>query len=255
MTAEERFLAQLRANPRSSPKRVARELGVSGRAARRLMAQLEAEGVVSARRSRWLVLAVLAFAGSALGAIGLGPKGTVAVPPPQPVAPEAQAKERELYGALDRRDPARVDLARAELKSEEEVVRLAALRYLAGVDADAHAPELLPLFDDPSERVRPVALQLLGRVPGRTVEDALVAVLLRTDRPQSDRLLALTCLRDRPPSSSLAPSVLPVLLDEAPALREQTAALLGRLTRKTVETSSDARTLHAAWRDALGVSE
>ena len=260
MSPEESFLARLRADPDASAKRIAGEVGISSRAARRLVAQLEAEGV---RRSRLKVRAGLS--GGLVGALAI--VGYLLAPGDAPSAPpavvalssEVKAKERELYAALDTKDPARVAEAKEELANPQEAVRLAALRYLAALSSSDHAKELVPLFEDPSDRVRTVALRLVGGAPGAEVEAALVRVLLRRDRALAERLLAVSCLRERAPSEHLAAEVLPVLLDGSQILRKETAQLLAQLTREQVDVGAGAATdpevLHAAWREALGISE
>lgn len=257
MTAEELFLARMRSDPRADVKRAAREAGVSSRAARRLIAVLETEGVLRSRRRRHVAVGVLvlgALAGTAY--LLFGKRREAASPSSRALSPEVKEKEKELYAALDRKDPARVAAAKAELASSEEVVRLAALRYLATVNVAEHAEQLRPLFDDSSERVRSVALQLVGAAPGREVEAGLVQVLRSEDRPLAERLLAVSKLRERRASRTVAPEVLPVLLDSSQALREETSLLLAQLTSKQVAAGSgDAKALHAAWREALGVSE
>ena len=96
---------------------------------------------------------------------------------------------------------------------------------------------------------------LLARRTSR-VEAGLTRILLREDRSLAERLLAVTRLRERPTSTSVAPGVLPVLLDGSLALREETSLLLAQLTGKQISVGAgDPKALHAAWRDALGVSE
>lgn len=257
MSAEHSFLSRMRADPHADAKRVAREAGISSRAARRLIAQLEVEGVLRSRLRRRVAVGAAVLGGLAVGGLlAPGRPPEAAAPTARALPPEVKAKERELYAALDRKDPARVAAANAELGSSEEVVRLAALRHLAAVSLADHAKDLVPLFDDPSERVRSVALQLVGRAPGREIEVGLVQVLRRGERPLAERLLAVSRLRERGANESLAGEVVPVLLDGSQALREETSLLLAQLSGRRVNVGvSDPKALHAAWREALGVSE
>src|SRR5690606_772189 len=103
--------------------------------------------------------------------------------------------ERALYGALDRRDPAHQTEAGEQLASDDPAVRLAALRYLAGVDATGHAEALLAALDDPAPRVRTAALSLVARsLPLARCGDALVRVARDEARPLAERQLALSGL-------------------------------------------------------------
>lgn len=257
MTPDDAFLARMRQDPGADPKRVAREAGISGRAARRLLARLETEGVVRTRSRRRLAAGAV-LAGAVIA--GVYAVWTPNQPAPHPLegAPshEARAKERELYLALDRKDPARVESAVRELSHPTESVRLAALRYLATVSLAQHVSELVALFDDPSDRVRPVALQLVGHAPGREVEAALVGALRRDERPLAERLVAVSCLRDRRAKAEIAPELLPVLLDDSRALRDEVSQLLAQLTGQRVDVdAANPEALHAAWRQALAVTD
>lgn len=259
MTPEETFTSRLRVSPRDCPKRLAREVGISGRAARRLVLQLEAEGVLRSRlRGRLLIGGGLVAGLCAIGT-WLTPSSTPAKPTvPKPVSPEVLQTERDLYSALDTQDAGRIEEARQQLRSEEEVLRLAALRYLASVSATDHVQELLPLFEDPSDRVRSVAIQMVGAVPGPEVEAGLVSVAAGPERPLAERLLALSRLKQRAASAPerVATGVLPVLLDRSQVLREETSTLLALLTGKRVTVGATTpEALHGAWREALGVVE
>lgn len=262
MTPEEAFLHRLRGSSNESPKQVAREVGISGRAARRLISTLEAEGVVRSRvRGRVVVgSALLAACSVAVWSMLPGSEshdGPVAAPRRHQSA-ESLQKERDLYAALDRQDPARANEARSQLRSEEEGLRVAALRYLAGLGSTAHVHELLPLFDDPSARVRSVAIQLVGAMPGAAVDASLIKALSRPERPLSERLLAVSRLKERAPSAPdhFAMALVPVLLDGSQVLRDETSTLLALMTgKRVVVDSNEANAMHRAWREALGVSE
>lgn len=267
---EDRLREALRVDPSASARRLASELGVSGRARRRVEHDLEEERARRARGRRKLVTATLLLgAGAGLWfAVGAregaanrserAPRaGRVAL------APEAAAAETALYQAIDARDPARAAQARAELVSPEEPLRLAALRYLTQVSATEPLEPLLALFDDPSERVRTVAIRALGDLPGEVVEARLVQALLDPRRPHAERAMAAASLERRKPArpGALARQLLPALLDDSRPLRGAVARILrrwiGSLGGEELPTvdPGDPRKLHDAWQAAVAAVE
>ncbi|MCO5171637.1 MAG: hypothetical protein M9894_35490 [Planctomycetes bacterium] len=261
-TPDEQFRAALRADPAASAARLAKQLGVSGRARRRIERELEAEGVLRTRRRWWIAGGLVVVGGLAAGSWAVlgGGESTGASPASERrvLSPEAAALERDLYRAIDRRDPARTAEALFQLRAEEEPLRLAALRYLVSVGATERADELVALVDDPSERVRTVAIQLLGSVSGAAIEERLAKVLADGSRPLGERTIAAASLEarrcDRP--QQVARLVLPALLDDSQPLRAATVRVLAALSGLRVEASvADRTALHAAWRAAVGATE
>lgn len=255
---EDAFKQAVRADPRVNTKRLAKELGLSGRAARRLVAELEAEGVVRTRRGRWAALAAVVVLGGALAAWALRPDEDPAtrLPGQAPARrPAAVALETDLYKASDAQDLSRVDDARRQLDDEDEPLRLAALRYLVQAKATAHTAAILARVDDPSERVRLVALQLVGQLPGDAVDQRLADVILDSKRPPAERSLATSSLSQRKVAGAaqVAQRLLPALLDASATVRDETSRLLAKLTARSVAVGpEDASRLHAAWQAVLG---
>lgn len=257
-SAEDEFVRLLRAEPDSPHQRLARRCGLSGRAARRLVAQHDRDRLASSVRARRVLVVALALGVAATAAWNLDGRSEPSARKAAPTTRDAGVvqAEHDLYSAIDRQDAAKVSEAVEGLSSDDEGLRLASLRYLATVRAVEHTPALLRLFDDPSERLRPAALQLVGGFPGQEVESKLVLVSLDHARPIAERNQALTALSSRPPSDSraLARSLLPGLLDPSQPLRQQVGSTLTLLTgqRPGGEVSEPAR-LHEEWRRIVGV--
>lgn len=254
--AEEVFLARLRADPHANTRHLARELGLSNRTARRLVAQLTTERFVRAHLRRRALLVVVAFAG--LAGSGYRLYQLVRSPlEPSPRTDESAAVERALYEALDRRDRSRTSEALEHLRSVDESVRLAALRYLTGVQVE-HVEQIVPLVDDPSDRVRVAAIQLVARLDGPLVEEALVRVAVTAGRAQSERLVALAGLAQvasKAPARDLARSLLPAALDPSPAIRMEVGRVLEALTQARVDVGpTPPEPFHDAWASVLAAS-
>ncbi len=254
--AEAAFRRAIERDPGCNSTRLAKQHGLSGRAARRILRELAGNGA-----GRWHRGRVFA-GGAALLAVGCSVwawSSWSTSAEQAPVRPSrdtaAVALERDLYQALDARDPARVADAAQQLSSPDDSLRLAALRYLvANEGISEHQDAMLALVDDPSDRVRPAAIQLLAGVAGAGVDDRLLDVLLAGARPQAERLLACASLErrtvaDRPAAARRA---VDALLDPSAAIREVTQRLLRGLTGKTVTVgSADTTAIHAAWQQAL----
>lgn len=258
-TAEEHFLERLRADPNAHSGRLARELGLSNRAARRLVAQITAEGFVRAHRRRHATLTILGLAALLASSYGLY-KLVTSSPVRVPRSEKVVAIERALYGALDRRDRSRTSEALEHLRSAgDDSLRLAALRYLTGVQAQEHVEQIAPAVDDSSERVRVAAIQLVARLEGPVVEGALVQVAVSSDRAQSERLLALAGLKHESRagarSKDLARSLLPALRDSSPVIRAEAGGVLEFLTRSSVKVGpTPPEAFHEAWTALLATS-
>lgn len=265
---DDELRAALRADPHADPARLAKALGLSSRARRRIVRELELEGVLRARwRGRLLagLLVVGAVSGGLWWALGgRGERGEVpeAGPERRPLSPEAAAAERDLYRAIDRRDPAKLDEARAQLASPEPPLRLAALRYLVSVGGSEQTPSrlsaMLAMTDDPSERVRGAAVQLVASLPGAAVDGRLASVLADAGRPIAERRVAAEGLEAREVERphEVAQGVLPALRDDSLPLREATVRVLVRLMGRSVPVSvEDPLALHAAWSAVVGASE
>lgn len=267
---DDELRAALRADPHADPARLAKALGLSSRARRRIVRELELEGVLRARwRGRLLagLLVVGAVSGGlwwALGGRGERAEVPEAGPERRPLSPEAAAAERDLYRAIDRRDPAKLDEARAQLASPEPPLRLAALRYLVSVGGSEQAPStlsaMLALTDDPSERVRGAAVQLVASLPGALppVDERLANVLADAGRPIAERRVAAEGLEAREVERphEVAQGVLPALRDDSLPLREATVRVLVRLMGRSVPVSvEDPSALHAAWSAVVGARE
>ena len=233
---DEAFRAALRAAPTADPGRLAKQHGLSGRAARRLVRELEREGVLRSRRGvRLAVLAVVVAGGAWIVWRALAPDPARA-PPASSVdtrRPVAAVQERDLYQAIDARDPGRIAAAAGQLTSEDEPLRLAALRYLVAVGATECQDAILARLDDPSERLRLAAIQLVARLPGATVDERLAAVFVDPRRPLGERTVAAASLGQRKveapgrlASRPLARQLLPALQDASLPIRDETARLL-----------------------------
>lgn len=261
-TPDEELRAALRADPTADAARLAARLGISGRARRRIKRELEAEGVLKTRRRWWVAGALLLAGGVAVGlwAIVGGSESSRPIDfvERRPLSPEAAALEQDLYRAIDTRDPARVEVALEQLENPAESMRLAALRYLVSVGATEQIGALLALVDDPSERVRTVAVQLLGPLPGGAVEDRLAQVLADGARPLGERTVAAASLEGRrcQRPQEVARLVLPALLDDSQPLRVAAARVLTAQTSRSVTADvADRQALHAAWSTAIGAAE
>jgi hypothetical protein len=258
MSPEDEFIARLTDDPGADPTRVARQVGISNRLARRLVADL-AQQVATRRSRRRVVLAALILGGGGTLFLLTRPKTPTPSPPPKPaLSREEKAAERSLYEALDAQDASHTDQALTELSSGKDELRLAALRYLVQVGAGEHTSQLLALLDDPSDRVRAPAIQLVGKLPGSTVDERLSAVAVDDHRALAERLLALSTLEERRVASKdqIARELLPALLSGSEAVRQRTSAVLQALTGKRVQVaSSDPKKLHAEWQSVLGVAE
>lgn len=256
----------MRAEPDANTKRIAREVGLSHRSARRLLRQLEADGVVRPRlrdlRKSPAVWACLAVVCGAL--VTWATIGRPAAPPPPPArqparSAEEQAKEKALYQARARRDPALLDQALVDLGGEDEATRLAAVRYLAAVGASGHVEALRPLLADRSEQVRLATIQLLGQTTTSVdLRPDLARILASSDRPLSERLTAAGSLRQHvrlvAATDPVPPLLLPALLDERTVVRDRTVELLAALTGKLVPAATTPAALHAAWTAALSAT-
>ncbi len=247
------FRRDLERDPGCNSARLAKQHGLSNRAASRVIQEMAtANGRKSGRRRVAGAGIVLSICG------GAALTWSRTDDPPGPRAPRdtaVVALERDLYRALDARDPARVAEASRQLASEDDSLRLAALRYLVVNDESTeHRPAMLALLADPSDRVRPAAIQLMAGVPGAEVDERLLDLLLDPGRPQSERLLACASLERRAVTdrASAAQRALPALLDPSAAIREVTQRLLRGLTGKTLAVgTTNVDDLHAAWRQAL----
>lgn len=252
--AEAAFRQALQRDPGCNSTRLAKQHGLSSRAARRILRELAGSRAGSWRRGG-LLLAGGAVALAVAGAWAWSGSGDRATPPPPSRDTTAVALERDLYKALDARDPARVADAARQLSSPDDSLRLAALRYLVANEGIAeHQDAMLALVADPSDRVRPAAIQLLADVAGPEVDQRLLDVLLDGDRPQAERLLACAGLERRAvvDRAGVARRAVDALLDPAPAIREVAQRLLRGLTGKTVTVgTADSSALHAAWQQAL----
>ncbi len=254
----ERALDYLQQHPGASPREVMRATGASGREVRAASGRLEKAGLLrrQIRRRRLLLAAGTAAAAGLVGAVYL------AVTQRRDRAQQAEARlaeqrhreeERQIYAALDRRDAARVAEARERLTAPDEGLRLAALRYLAGVRAEVQPELLTPLLADPSARVRRAAIQLLGPLPGPGLEDALVELVSDAERPQEERLLGLGALRQRAATDrrALARRLLPLLLDPSAAVQALAHQTLGTLTGSAITSGLAPRERHQAWATLL----
>jgi len=253
--AEARFRRDLERDPGCNSARLAKQHGLSNRAAIRVIEEVAATGARRRGRMRLVVAGTtLVAAGTAIWAACRSP-GRAELAPRPARDTTAVAIERDLYTALDQRDPARVLEAAGQLSSPDESLRLAALRYLvANEGITEYRDSMLDMVDDPSDRVRPAAIQLMAGVPGATVDDRLLDVLLDAKRPQSERLLASTSLERRPITDcpAAARRAVDALLDPSAAIREVTLRLLRGLTGKTITVgTNDLNALHAAWQQAL----
>lgn len=246
------------ANPAASRKDVMRACGCSARAVRRAQDQLALEA--GGRGQVRILRALGGFAGliGILGLLWAGTRGAAPAPPeaePAAVDARARAAEAAIYSALNLRDGSRVAEFARHLESPDDALRLAALRYLTAADAESHLERLLPLVDDRSSRVRIAALQSLGGSVGLTppteqrLGERLVEVLLASERPASERLVAAQGLRRLRP---LEPRrLLPALSDAR--LAAPVSEVLRQWTGKQVQTRDPSR-LPAAWRAALEAS-
>ncbi len=256
-------LDYLRSQPTASRKEVMKQCGCSARAARLAEEQFAGERIARRQRRRYGSVAVIVLIGAAAAVYSHLPTETTdKSPDPQHVA-AVQAAERSIYSALDRGDKAQASQIAEKLRSKDEPLRLAALRFLAKVDPAPYRDRLLPLTNDASPRVRLAAIQLAGRLEGEQVQDTLALLLRDPKRPLNERLIAANVLETRPSKTRvrLARQLLPVLLDEQPALRARVSRLLAKLTNKTPEgviqapapgkKPLHAKTLHARWTAAL----
>lgn len=251
MNREQQFLARMRSDPGADFRRVALEVGISGRCARRLIA-----GATSQTPGRWRPRAravAIVLAVSALGALALWRQPAAHDETPPVPSSELSAAERDLYGALDRRDATLVSQANRDLQHDDEGVRLASLRYLATLGAQEHSEAVARTVDDSSARVRLAAIPLLSGFVAPAADDALLRVATDRDRPLAERTLALAALENRAPGRiDLARSLLPVLRDSSPHLRAQAARLITRFSGRTVaDDLTDPSRLHAVWEAAL----
>ena len=253
--AEAAFRRALQRDPGCNSTRLAKQHGLSSRAASRILRELEGSAARTWRRGGRLLAGgavVLAVLGGAWAWSRSAGHAAPALPSRDTAA---VALERDLYQALDARDPARVADGAQQLYSPDDSLRLAALRYLVANEGIAeHQDAMLALVDDPSDRVRPAAIQLLAGVVGAEVDDRLLDVLLDGARPQAEWLLACASLErraitDRPAAARRAVGA---LLDPSAAIRDVTQRLLRGLTGKTVTVgAADSSALHAAWQQAL----
>lgn len=261
---EDAFRSALRADPTLNANHLAKELGLSGRARRRLERELEAEGVLRSRR-QLKALGLVAASAFVLGGLWLVFGGRPlsdttpsAQPERRPLSPEAAALERSLYAAIDQRDPAKTQEATSQLASPDEPLRIAALRYLVTVNATEQTEAMLALADDSSARVRTSAIQLIASLPGERVDERLALIVADTKRLLGERSVALAGLEGRTVErpEHMARLVLPALLDDSLPLRQATDRLLAKLmSRDLLVDAKDKTKLHAAWRSLVGVAE
>ena len=225
--------------------------------------QFAGEQIARRQRRRYGLGAVIVVVGAAAAVYSYLPsRAGEATADPEDVA-AVQAAERTIYSALDRGDKAQAGHIAEKLQSKEEPLRLAALRFLAKVDPAPYRDRLLLLTSDASPRVRLAAIQLAGRLEGEAAQDTLARLLRDLKRPLNERLVAANVLETRPSKTRvrLARQLLPVLLDEQPALRARVSRLLAKLSNKTPagviqapapgKKPLDAKTLHARWTAAL----
>lgn len=176
------------------------------------------------------------------------------LPQPQTLSQEQiKRAEKGIYAALDAKDPSKAAEVAGYLQSEEESLRLAALRYLSTVVPDDSVDKLIPLVDDKSSRVRLAAIQLLQRVGGERVQATLLQVASDTQREAAERNVAVAALSKRGADDklALARQLLPLLLDERAAVSQGVDQALRRLTGKQVAPSPDAKRVHQAWQEVL----
>lgn len=234
-----RVVEYLRAHPGTSRAEAMRALQVSARLVARAEARLDDQAFARGRqRRRYLGLGFALAAGGALAWSWslVGERSPAGLPVR---SQESVAAERSLYAALDQRSSAHVTEATKHLGSDDEALRMAALRYLTGVGAKE--TRLVAMLDDPSERVRRAAIQLLGaasvELPGLT-ERAFVLVLDER-REVAERLLGLDLLERRIPrwTSTDLERVLPLVADAQAGLRERAEALLAQAVGRSPPAS------------------
>ncbi len=170
------------------------------------------------------------------------------------VAAKVEANKRSIYEALDSSDPRLVEESLERLGDKDEALRVAALRYLAKIGDPQDTDRLLLLVDDTSSRVRLVAIQAAGDLPGPAAQDALIAVASSADRPVNERMLALDSLKGPRGAGSLALArrLIPLVGDPSVVVRTRAASALRRLTgkklKRRLENPQDSQ---AAWRSLL----
>lgn len=223
--------------------------GCSARDVRRAEEQLSVQ-VAGATQKKVLILAG--------GVILLGALALAFAPedPPQalptPASSHSRAAEAAIYSALDARDASRVAEALQHLQSDEDPIRLAAARYLVTIDPEPYLERLLPLMDDPSQRVRLATIQLLGRTrkvskgSSTLISEKLLQVVFSDNRSVAEKLTAHSGLQTHRVAD---PTRLLPLLDD-PQLAEATSMLLAQSTGQHVGVQKSG-TLRQAWTVAL----
>lgn len=244
-------LTYLSRNPGASRKQVMKACGCSARDVRRAEDQLAVQVAATTNKGVLrLVCGGLVVLGVA--ALALSPSPNQEPPALAVESGPRRAAEAAIYSALDARDPSHAGEALVHLESDDESLRLAAIRYLATVDPEPHLDRLLPRADDPSRRVRIATIQLLGKVRAQTnpsrrrLGEALLRAALDTERELAERVVALTGLR---PDLGVAPEQLLPALDER-AVSAAASAALTRLTGHKV-AQQDSQGLRAAWSQLL----
>lgn len=223
----------MHSHPDADRASIMRALGVSARLVARAEARLDDASFARRHRTR----KTFAVAAGAFSVLALGLVMWVRRGGDQPGAqvsrdPSSTRTEQSLYAALDARDPAHVAIAAGQLQSEDEAVRLAALRYLMSMGV--REPGALRLLNDGSSRVRLAALQYLAAgppgLPG--VSERAVSMALDDQRELAERLLAMDLVErevNGVDSRDVARRLIPLVSDTRGALRIRGERLLERL--------------------------
>jgi hypothetical protein len=250
----------LAANPSASRQEVMKACAASAKLVRQAEETIEL-GRASRRRRRWLTLLALGAALLLVGGAYVWAERSREAEDARRrqeearVAAKADADKRSIYEALDGDDPRLVEESLTRLEAKDEALRVAALRYLAKIGDPRHTERLLLRVDDPSSRVRLVAIQAAGNLPGSAAQDALVSVASSAERPVNERMLALDSLKGLRGAGSLALArrLVPLVGDPSVVVRTRTASALQRLTGKQLERRvEDPQGAQAAWRGLLG---
>lgn len=144
--------------------------------------------------------------------------------------PDADVREKALWSLLQTRPDGVADKVLARFKDEAPKVRLAAARVYPGITAKPDLGRLVPLLEDPDERVRQGVCDTLGSHGARAFA---ADVRKRLADPSAGVRIQAARALGRMGAKDAAPDVMKLLGERNPVLRWHAAAALGEMRAPT----------------------
>lgn len=161
--------------------------------------------------------------------------GANPTPRPQTEVVREPAVARHFDAKLDRNEAPDAGEVISRLESDEETIRLGAIRACEKFPpAERDPTPLLPLLNDPAQRVRLGTLQALGRLADDRAVSALVAII-NAEQPGAEHQLAVNALGKRTTENRLG-ALTALLSHEAPRIRIEAFPALSRYSQTDLQS-------------------